>query len=199
MLNLHIFDILNNIMEDQNIQNIIQFKQGNPNAFNILVKDNLKSVLNFVYRYIYDTELAEDITQEVFIKVWKNISKFDTSKNFKPWLFKIARNTALDFIKKRKLIPFSSFENDNEENHFINNLEDQSKTLLEEINLQEQKEFLNDFLQELKPNQQLVFFLYYYEELTFKEISETLSISINTIKSRHLRGLEKLKAIMHQN
>ena len=182
-------------MEDQNIQLIIQFKQGDQNAFNILVKENLKSVLNFVYRYIYDTDLAEDITQEVFIKVWKNISKFDTSKNFKPWLFKIAKNTALDFIKKRKLIPFSSFENENEENHFIDNLEDQSKTFLEEINSEDQKKFLNEFLQELNSDQQLVFFLYYYEDLTFKEISETLNISINTIKSRYLRGLEKLRTI----
>jgi len=56
-------------MEDQNIQLIIQFKHGNQNAFELLVKENLKSVLNFVYRYIYDTDLAEDITQEVFIKV----------------------------------------------------------------------------------------------------------------------------------
>jgi len=100
----------------------------------------------------------------------------------------------LDFIKKRKLIPFSSFENDNDENNFIDNIEDQ-KTFIEEINSEDQKKFLNEFLQELNPNQQLIFFLYYYQDMTFKEISETLNISINTIKSRYLRGLEKLKTI----
>ena len=62
---------------------ISKIKQGDNEAFNNLVKDNLTMVLNFVYRFCYDIELAEDITQEVFIKIWRNINKYDEGKNFK--------------------------------------------------------------------------------------------------------------------
>lgn len=186
-------------MDNKIAELIIAFKKGDQSAFDLLIKEYLKSVLNFVYRYVYDVDLAQDITQETFIKVWKNIKKFDTSKNFKPWLFQIAKNTALDFIKKKKLVPFSSFKNNDTDDDFVDNIPDESLSALDIINFQEQKQQLDLHLQELTPDQQLVIFLYYYEELTFREISETLDISINTIKSRYLRGLEKLKTIMHQN
>ena len=68
---------------------------------------------NLVYRYVNGGPDAEDITQEVFIRVWQNLPKFDQHKNFKIWLTVIARHTALDWFKKKKPLLFSSLEDEN--------------------------------------------------------------------------------------
>lgn len=178
---------------------IKNIKKGDADAFNILVKENLTMVLNFVYRFVYDTEMAEDITQEVFIKVWKNICKYDETKNFKSWLFSIAKNTAIDYTRKRKTIPFSSFENIDESNSFIENIQDENFNLLNEAILNDKKNYILKEINNLNAKQQLVLYLYYYEEMNFAEIAKILNISVNTIKSQHLRGIKTLKKIMHPN
>ena len=65
-----------------------------------------------VYKNVGNQSEAEDITQEVFVKIWKNIKKFDQNRSFKPWIFQIAKNTSIDFLRKKKSIPFSKFENE---------------------------------------------------------------------------------------
>ena len=179
--------------------NIQLIKKGDENEFNNLVKQNLTMILNFVYRFCYDTELAEDITQEVFIKIWKNIKKYDETKNFKSWMFTITKNTAIDFLRKKKTIPFSSFENIDETNNFIENIEDDNINLLNEMIKNDSQSKLSKVLKNLNVKQQLVLYLYYYEEMNFKEIAEILNISVNTIKSQHLRSLKILKKLMHPN
>ena len=179
------------------IELIQQIKQGDENSFNILVKQNLTMILNFVYRFCYDTDLAEDITQEVFIKIWKNIKKFDETKNFKSWMFTIAKNTAIDFIRKKRIIPFSSFNNDNDD--YINNIQDEKLNLLNEIIKKDNRSKLSKIIKNLNNKQQLVLYLYYYEEMNFREISEILGISVNTVKSQHFRSIQNLKKLMHPN
>ena len=80
--------------------------EGDNAAFEKLLKRYLKSVYNFIYRLASDREVAEDLTQETFVKVWKNLRRFDQTKSFKVWIFTIAKNTAYDFLKKKKTIPF---------------------------------------------------------------------------------------------
>src|ERR1700733_2556258 len=89
---------------------VLQYRSGNKKAFEALVERYFAHVFNFITRYTSDQVAAEDIVQETFVKVWKNIKKFDETKNFKSWLFTIARNTSLDWLRKKKAVPFSSFE-----------------------------------------------------------------------------------------
>ncbi len=178
-------------MDNQDL--IIKIKQGDNEAFNLLVKNNLTMILNFVYRFVYDVNLAEDITQETFIKIWKNIKKFDESKNLKTWMFTIAKNTAIDFIRKKKIIPFSSFENNETNDTFIDQIQDEKINLIEEIIKDDQSSQLSKYITQLNTNQQLVIYLYYYEKMSFREIAELLNISINTIKSQHLRAIASLR------
>src|SRR5258708_18528094 len=78
---------------------------GNKQAFEILVSRHLNGVYNFVYKYAHDLDQAEDITQESFVKAWKNLKKFNSKYKFKTWLFTIAKNTALDALKKKGFVP----------------------------------------------------------------------------------------------
>jgi len=80
--------------------------KGDGEALEILVSRYLKSIYSFAYRHIGNIHDAEDITQEVFVKVLRHLKKFDHDKSFKTWIFKITQNTSIDFFRKKKTIPF---------------------------------------------------------------------------------------------
>jgi len=85
---------------------IKQYLHGDEKSLGFLIKRYLKPIYNFVYRYVSEAASAEDITQETFVKVWKNLNKFDQRKHFKTWIFCLAKNTAIDFLRKKKEIHF---------------------------------------------------------------------------------------------
>jgi RNA polymerase sigma-70 factor (ECF subfamily) len=89
---------------------IKQYLAGDEKSLDVLVKRYLKIIYGYSYRNVGNSADAEDITQETFLKVWKNIKKFDQSKSFKSWIFTIAKNTSIDYLRKKKSVPFSRFE-----------------------------------------------------------------------------------------
>ena len=94
---------MTDIPEEKNDKAIIyEYLKGDQRALEFLVKKYIKPIYSFVYRNVGDVEAAEDITQEVFIRVWKNIRRFDLNKDFKPWIFQIAKNASIDYLRKRK-------------------------------------------------------------------------------------------------
>jgi len=95
---------------DDDTRLVAAFIKGDGDSFAALVDRHMPMVYKFTYRYVGNADAANDIVQDVFIKVWKNIKKFDPEKNFKTWLLTIAKNTALDSIKKKKAILFSKIE-----------------------------------------------------------------------------------------
>lgn len=175
---------------------IVGSVQGNEKNFEILVKRYLKGVYNFVYRMIGDTSDAEDIAQETFIKVWKNIKKYNPEKSFKTWLFSIARNTVIDYLRKRKNLPFSNFEDTEGNNFLTENLTDPEPLPDELLARAENKEFLDNALKQLSIIYKEVLILHYQEHLTFEEIGQVLKKPSNTVKSQHRRGLIELRKIL---
>jgi RNA polymerase sigma-70 factor (ECF subfamily) len=169
---------------------IRQYLQGDETALEFLVQKYLKPIYSFVYRNVGDISAAEDITQEVFIKVWKNIKKFDLKKNFKPWIFQIAKNTSIDYLRKKKTIPFSRFENEYGQNVLTETLADENQNLLELLNTK--KEF-REVVETLSEKDRQLISLRHEKGLSFKEIAVNLKQSINTIKSRYRRTIISLK------
>jgi RNA polymerase sigma-70 factor, ECF subfamily len=167
-------------------------------AFSEIVKIYLGSIYNFVFRIVGDRDMAEDLTQVTFVKAWKNLKRFDQNKNFRTWLFAIAKNTAFDYLKKKKELPFSSFA-DEEGNNFLENVadeEDLPDEILERKDIAEEMELI---LQKLPPHYRAILLLHYKEAFSLHEIAEILDEPYNTIKSRHQRGLGKLKKELLQN
>jgi len=176
-------------------QLVANYLKGNEKALEILIKRYLKPIYNFVYRYI-GSEEAEDVTQEVFLKIWRNLKKFKQNKKFKTWIFSIAKNTAIDFLKKKKIIPFSEFEKESKENTLIETVPDSFSLPNEFLEKAELAEEINSVLEKLPLSYRMVLFLYYTEHFNFREIAEILGESINTVKSRHRRALLMLKKML---
>ncbi|MFA6410840.1 MAG: RNA polymerase sigma factor [Candidatus Buchananbacteria bacterium] len=175
-------------------------KSGDEESLRFLFSQYLKIVYNFSFYYLGNYADAQDVTQEVFIKVWRNLKKFDTSKNFKVWVLTIAKNTCLDFLKKKKNIPFSAFEDEKGDNVLLETLADPEPMPDEIFAQKDVADFVSSALEQLPANYRVVLSLYYKEQLNFREISEALAEPINTVKSRHRRALILLKTnLLHQN
>ena len=181
------------VTDEQLIKNYLD---GDEPSLEILIKRYLKPIYNFVYRYGSDAHHAEEITQETFIKAWRNLKKFDQEKSFKTWLFSIAKNTAIDFLKKKKTVPFSAFEQEDGENMLANTLVDPSPPPQELAEKAGMARVLASAMEQLTLPSRTVLSLRYNNHYNFREIAESLDEPLDTVKSRHRRALTTLKNML---
>ncbi len=182
-------------MQEEDRQLIKEFMGGNDYSFEKILEKYLKPVFNFVYQLVGNFHVAEDLTQETFIKSWKHIKKFDMEKSFKTWIFTIAKNTTYDYFKKKKTVPFSNFI-DGEGNNQLENMSDGSilpDEILERKNIAEE---LEKKINNIPQHYRIILLLHYKEDLSFQEIAEILEKPYNTIKSGHTRALKSLKKLI---
>lgn len=186
-------------MEKEDKELVEKFLNGDKKSLEVIVNRHLKPVFNYVYRITSSSNETEDIVQEVFIKVWKNISKFNPDQNFKTWLFAIARNTTIDWLRKRKNISFSKLDSINDEEGdktFEETLRD-AEPLPDEIFMKKEiKKDLEKALTKIRPDFKEIMLLHYTENLTFQEISLITQKPLNTVKSQHRRALESLRKLI---
>ena len=174
------------------------YKVGNEEAFKQLIERYTASLYNFIARTTNQND-APDIVQEIFIKVWKNLNRFDPIKaSFKTWIFTVARNAATDFLRKKKSLLFSDIEKEGEENedYFVENIPDEEILPDESMQKLQDREVLIKILKKLSLEENEILTLYYQEEMTFDSIGKVLNKSLNTVKSKHRRALIKLKKML---
>jgi RNA polymerase sigma-70 factor (ECF subfamily) len=178
---------MNNNFTDHEL--IERYLKGDEKSFEVLVARYTDVLYRFVLTYVKDRQVAQDIVQSAFLKVWRNVKKIDKTKNFKSWIYAITKNTALDSIKSKKAVPFSNFQDDKGKNVLVEKLLDNSILPDQLAMASESTRTFKQAIKQLSSKYQEVLNLYYYQYLNFREISEELQESINTIKSRHRRGL----------
>lgn len=169
------------------------FIGGDEQAFEMLVDRYLKPLYNFTFQLVGDKTASEDIVQDVFVKVWKNLKRFNQEKKFSTWLYAIAKNTAFDWLKKKKALPFSFFETADGIN-FLENIEDQTISNTEALweRMDNTKDAQN-FLASLSPKLRTVLFLHHNEGFSLVEIAEIFGQPSNTVKSQYRRAIFSLR------
>ncbi len=206
-------------MEQTDQQLAKNFLEGDETAFEELVKKYLKSVYNFLYQLVSDKSVLDDLAQEIFIKAWKNMRRFDPRRSrfatlqgrqdknlapygtegsrsgFKTWLFTIAKNTAYDYLKKKKTIPFSFFS-DEEGNNKLENIPEDEILPGELLQKADAAKELEAALSKIPDRYRIILLMRYKEDFSLQEIAEILSVPYNTVKSRHQRGLLALKKVL---
>lgn len=175
---------------------IKKYLKGDEKSLEVLIRRYLKPVYNFVFRYVGDTGEAEDITQQTFISIWRNLKKFNPEKNFKTWIFSIAKNASIDFLRKKKVLPFSQLEDERGYNPVIENLADPAPLMTEILECKDVTSVLSSAMEKLSPTYRTVLFLRYNDHFTFREIAEVLGEPLNTVKSRHRRAISLLKKFL---
>lgn len=159
---------------------------GNQLYFKILVDKYQPLVLNTCYHFTHNKNDAEDITQEVFIKVYGSIKKFNYQSKLSTWLYRIAVNKSLNFIrdnKKRNI--FKSIENlFNKNTKYEQQVEEPTSTIEEESDpIKKQRlNILRDSIQLLPKNQKTAFILHKYEEVSYQEIAVIMNVSLASVE-----------------
>ncbi|MDD2753728.1 MAG: sigma-70 family RNA polymerase sigma factor [Candidatus Portnoybacteria bacterium] len=162
---------------------------GNEEALETLIRRYFKRVFNFTARYIGSAKEAEDLTQEVFMKVWQGLRKFDQNRNFQTWMWRIVRNICVDYLRRKKPIAFSALENDKDGEQLSDKIADTGESIIEEINKKELAREMQEHLAKLSGHSREIILLRYGQRMTFKEIAELLGEPIDTVKSRSRRAL----------
>lgn len=170
-------------------------RKGQNAALGVLIQRHLPSVYRFLYRMVGDSHHAEDLAQETFLKAWKNISKFDPTKSFKTWVFSIAKNTAIDWLRKKHPVSFSDIEHD-EMPDLADTIPDEQPLAPEILERAETAKMIEEALTKIPPKARSIVLMHYTEDMTFKEISEAIGEPINTVKSRYRRALHTLREIL---
>ncbi len=172
---------------------IERYCDGDEQAFTILVTRHAAVVYSFVVRYVGSGAEAEDIVQDVFVKTWKNLKRFDTKRNFRTWIFTIAKNTALDWLKKKKPTAFSELHTSDEKAPAFEETLATDEPLQSDVLEQRQThEALSAALATLSAEYRAVVLLRLDNQFTFREIAEALNKPLNTVKSHYRRAVNVL-------
>lgn len=165
-----------------------KLKNHDLKAFEAVFSLYEKAIYGYIYSMVGHRQNAEDLAQDVFLKLYKNAAKIDPENNFKNWLYKVATNTVYDWLRKKRK-GMEVFIIDDEENSF-ETIDDSAPY----IHIEDAKD-LESALDKIKPNYKRALLLFYYEGMTYEEIADILEIPLNTAKTHLRRAKEELKNI----
>jgi RNA polymerase sigma factor (sigma-70 family) len=172
--------------------------KGNEESFEVLLNRYKSKVFTNIYLIVKDTYIAEDLTQDTFIKAIKTLrgNRYNEEGKFKPWILRIAHNLAIDHFRKNKRYPTIVMEDGS---NVFNTLEF-SEAPYENYQVQQDtKKKLRAFIEELPDNQREVIMMRHYQEMSFQDIAESTDVSINTALGRMRYALINLRKKMKQH
>ncbi|MBN4065723.1 sigma-70 family RNA polymerase sigma factor [Candidatus Amoebophilus asiaticus] len=161
-------------------------------AFNLLVQKYQKRLYWHVRRMVIDHDDADDVVQNVFIKVFKSLDKFKEESKLYTWLYKIATNESITFINKKRTRFFIPMED--VEHQLSESLEDDNYYSGDEVQMKLQKALLS-----LPEKQRLVFNMKYYDDLKYKEMSEILGTSVGALKASFHHAVKKIEKYLSED
>jgi RNA polymerase sigma-70 factor (family 1) len=172
-------------MEDEKAI-VILLKQGNSHAFTRLYDFYVKRIYSFAFGIVKSRDLAEDITHDVFVKIWENAGKLDSEKSFQSYLYTIARNQTINLIKRAGL-----------ETALVNEMLKHSISAQnyvdETIECNESSEIVKNAIDMLPPQRRIIYDLCKNEGLTYSQVAEQLKISPSTVNSQMVKALKSIK------
>lgn len=165
---------------------------GDENAYGRLVQLYHTRLFNFVRSMVRNDELAEDITQESLVKAYFSLSRLENPGSFKSWLFRIANNNTLDYLRKKKLAMVDVDESIRESYVEAGTPEDGAVSRARSAHIREA-------LNKLKPDQRAILVMCDLQGLSYAEIAEALRIPFGTVQSRIFYARKKLKEFLDTN
>lgn len=168
--------------------------KGDPDAFETLMVQYQTPVYNLCYRILGNPDDAADMTQETFLKAWKYLEGFHMESSLSTWLYRLANNACLDFLRSKKRRPTISLVTEDEEGEQTVFDPVDPSPLPDEVLIQkEENQILQEALQSLDEQQRAILTLRVVNDLSYEDISQVLQIKEGTVKSRLARARENLR------
>ena len=179
-------------MKHDDVQLIQRVLDGDDTAFSVLVRKYQRSVHALVWRKIGDFHIAEDITQDTFLKAYQRLSTLKKPQRFASWLYVIAANHCSTWLRKKRLWT-QSLEGTNSAQLEKTTYSGHVIAENEQVAVETQREVVKKLLEKLQESERTVITLYYLGGMTYEEISEFLGVSVAAIKNRLYRARRRLK------
>ena len=178
---------------DQNL--VTQYIQGNEACLEMLINRHKDRIFTTILFIVKDSYIAEDLFQETFIKIIKNLKKgkYNEEGKFLPWAIRIARNMAIDYFRKMKRMPTITGSDGEDVFRKIKLAVDNRE---EQMIRTEKENIVRDVISRLSEEQRQVLILRHYGDLSFKEIAEMIGVIMNTALGRMRYALNNMRKLM---
>lgn len=173
---------------------------GGTDAFEVLLDRYTNAMITFCYSFVKNREVAEDLAQETFLRVYRNAGRYKPIAKFSTWLYRIATNLSINEFRKLKLrkalslyAPISSSPTGT---RVIERIASDADHPLSEAEIKEATKLLNEAVERLPENQRTTIVMVEYHHLSYSEIAEILDVSVSAIKMRVKRARESLREML---
>jgi RNA polymerase sigma-70 factor (ECF subfamily) len=180
----------------QDYKLVLIAKQGDQQAYAELMGRYRDSIYYMLLKMVNNTSDAEDLMIEAFGKAFKNIDQYTPSFAFSTWLFKIATNNCIDFIRKRRTSTISIDQTSDDQETQSITIQSDTPDPEEHMIIDQKVRMLRDVVSKLKPRYKTLVELRYFNEYSYEEISEELELPIGTVKAQLFRARELLYNIL---
>ena len=177
---------------------VSQYINGDEPSLSILINRHQQRLYSFIYSKVYDRDVTEDVFQDTFIKVIKTLKlgKYNEEGKFLPWVMRIAHNLVIDYFRKNKRMP--KFNNSKDFDIF-SVLSDSALNAEDKLVRSQIHNDIRNLVEELPEDQRTVLKMRMYNDMSFIEISENTSVSINTALGRMRYALINLRKLIEEN
>jgi RNA polymerase sigma factor (sigma-70 family) len=175
-----------------------QAKSGNEKAFAILLNRYRDSIYFMLLKMVNNASDAEDLTIEAFGKAFRSLESYTPNFAFSTWLFKIATNNCIDFIRKKQASPYIIDQGQDEMDSYTVNIQSDMPDPEESLINRQKIAQLREVVSQLKPRYKKLIELRYYKEYSYEEISNELRLPIGTIKAQLFRAKTLLYNILNK-
>lgn len=172
---------------------VLRCLKNDQDAYRLLLEKYRRPVFGIVRRMVRNEEDAVELSQEAFVRAFKNLHQFDVTRKFSSWLFRIANNLCIDHYRKRRLDTVPMVRSSDGENEETWELPDPSATPDEEFSDLERSRRLVAAIESLPPGYRVVLVMRHQQELAYDEIAQALNLPLGTVKARIHRAHKMLK------
>jgi len=180
---------------DPDVFLMLEFQKGDRASFENLMRKYYKRVLNFIYRLTGNVETAEDLTQDVFLKVYKAAAQYHPKSKFQTWLYTIAKNAALNELRRRKrpVMSLDAEMSSGGETFLQQTADENAQNPSDELLTEERARAVREAVLSLPDHQRAVVVLYRYERMSYEQIARTMGMSVSAVKSLLSRARGNLR------
>ena len=173
-------------MNKSDIELVNEFKNGNTSAFDEIVKRYQRKVYTLARRILGNHEDADDIAQEVFIKLFYSLSDFKRESSLFTWIYRITVNECRSFLRKKKIKEFIQIDE-------VTNLLKFGQTPDQELFEREERNLIERAVEKLPTKQRMIFVMRFFEDLDYQEIAKILNKPIGTLKANYFHAVKKIQ------
>jgi RNA polymerase sigma-70 factor (ECF subfamily) len=179
---------------DYDAELMLRVKEGDGTSFGVLLEKHRASVIHFVYRLVQEQAVAEELAQEVFLRVYRSRSSYAPTAKFKTWLFRIATHLALNWLRDERHARGQERLDDGPADLPARQISDRRPSVEQEMVHEVKREEIRQAVAALPEKQRAAVLMHKYEEMEYTQIAKVLGCSDSAVKSLLFRAYEALRA-----